>query len=168
MNKNKILFASIIVVLLLPFISCKKKYPEGPRVSVYTPRFRLIGAWNIEKILVNNKDVTKIVLDTVEFDGFMYFSKADYHDGYNFDSFYLSITYPDNSLWAIGSWSLSEDETTLGIGRSAPKNDSLYHAPLPSLITTGELWTILKLKRESLWIQHIDLNGNIYEIHAIK
>ena len=155
-------FILIIVLLQITFtLCCKKKYPEGPRLSFRTPTTRLIGDWSINKVLINNKDAMNVI-DSLKV-SYITIRRSDEPIGLQ----PLSIKHVDQSVFSglsNNSWYLTTShEDTLNVVRPVSGIYG-YIGPLPAYIADSENWQILKLKYDEVWLLLIN-SQNRYEVH---
>lgn len=132
MKNGFLLFFAIIAL-----ISSCKKYPEGPGLTIRTNTHRLVNVWKVEKVLLNNSDVTSS------------FTSINYTETYDKDG-----NYSFNSTIGNGSgrWVFENNDTQ--IKRNGVSNQS------------SATLTILRLKEKSFWYTMVD-GSDTYEFHFI-
>ncbi|MGL5888752.1 MAG: lipocalin family protein [Bacteroidia bacterium] len=146
----KKVFASIaIVALLVGSVSVTGcgKYEEGPSLSLRTKKARIVGQWEVEKVMENGVDVTSdyravVASETIEF-------KKD-------ETFTASTTL--TSLFGgatdsqSGTWAFAEDKEK--VSSSVTENS----------VTTTTTVEILRLTNKEFWTKEVD-GSDTYEYH---
>jgi len=137
MNRKRILFLySTITCLLILIVGCKK-YEEGPALSIYSKKARVVGKWEFEinpesngtDWLDNSGNFTPYVGDNVEFTKEM---KVKWND----------VDY--------GTWKFDADKEYIVVNNG----------------TNDRYWFIIKLKNNNLWV-HYELvtSSGVWEWH---
>jgi hypothetical protein len=65
-TNKKLLF--MIIALMIAFVGCKK-YDDGPTVSPWPAKWRVVNKWKVEKYIVGSVSQTVNSSDTYEFKG---------------------------------------------------------------------------------------------------
>ncbi|MGL4596776.1 MAG: hypothetical protein ACRCYO_04575 [Bacteroidia bacterium] len=129
--------------------SCKKKYPEGPLLSLRTKKARMVNVWRIEKYIVNDQDQT-----------------ADFNTLYpNYtltigkdDKYSISINNND-SIIEKGRWYLAGEKDVV---KFLPDGNTIW-------IGGAEVWQILKLKDKEVWGEYTDYSfSQKVEVHLTE
>jgi hypothetical protein len=129
-------FLKILLATVLLF-SCKKKYPDGPPISIRSPESRVANTWQTEKVLKNGSDVTAD------------YTNIGYTEVYEKNGNY---SYSSNTLSGSGKWMLENRNKEI-------KRNGVSGQP-------SVLMTILRLKEKSFWYYYTD-GGVKYEFHLV-
>ncbi len=124
--------------------SCKK-YPDGPSISVIPKNWRLQGDWKTSKVLQNGKDITSAALANVSAEH----KKIDRKGGFS----YSLLTTNGSYISYAGTWSFSSDKTVV-----------YFSYALYSGATTDQ-YLILRLEEHDLWLQNVNVQGDVMEYH---
>ncbi|MCU0433868.1 MAG: hypothetical protein MUC87_10475 [Bacteroidia bacterium] len=146
----KKVFASIaIVALLVGSVSVTGcgKYEEGPSLSLRSKKARVVGEWEVEKVIENGVDKTSdyrtfIASETFEF-------KKD-------ETFTTSQTL--TSLLGGGT------ESTSGTWAFASDKEQISTSVTENNVTTTTTVTILRLTNKEFWTKEVD-GSDTYEYH---
>jgi hypothetical protein len=142
--------ASLAIVALLAgsvsFAGCGK-YEEGPSISLRTKKARVVGEWELEKILENGVDKTSdyravVASETIEF-------KKD--ETYTSSSTYTSLLGGGTESES-GTWAFASDKEKFS--SSTTENN----------VTTTTTVDILRLTNKEFWTKKVD-GGDTYEYH---
>ena len=146
---KKVLASLAIVALLAGSVSVAGcgKYEEGPSISLRTKKARVVGEWELEKILENGVDKTSdyravVASETIEF-------KKD-------ETFTSSVTY--TSLLGGGTDSES------GTQAFANDKEKFSTSTTENNVTTTTTVDILRLTNKEFWTKEVD-GGDTYEYH---
>lgn len=137
-----------IILLLFPILfvfSACGKYDDGPRISIYSKRHRLVNSWVIEKVLEAGIDQTTLYKDA--YVNFNLNIKKD--KTYTLSYVANNITPYDES----GKWKWDGDKSAVYFFDNANSFN----------FGTGEKWTIYRLKEKELWMKHYDANYTVVE-----
>jgi hypothetical protein len=119
--KTKNLLLILGAFLFITFTGCKK-YDDGPTVSPWPKKWRVVNTWKVEKYIIGNISQTVSGNDTYEYKG-----NGDY-----------IITSGSTSY--TGSWEFGSKKETLittfpaGLGLSSSSESKILR------LTSGELW----------------------------
>ena len=131
---KNLLFLSFIIL----FTSCL--YKNGPVFSFRLKSERIANKWTYENYKINNLDMTSSFNNsTIEFT----------NDGY----IYKESLLQDSTIVTIGKWEFDEKTSSI-----------LKMYLIDSTLTTwGEVWNILKLKENEIWLES-RLGNEIHEL----
>lgn len=141
--KNKTIIANqlwIPLIALFILSSCGK-YEDGPLISLFPKKERLVNTWKIEKIFKNNKEI--YVNDSLKANYREYKSNGD------------AVFYNYNASPLTGTWEFHEKNNY--VLTSLKYNDTLYK----------EKARILKLKQKEFWAE-VELESGKYEYHFVE
>lgn len=158
MNKIKCLKKVLLFsVLFLTVFGCKRKYPEGPLLTLFSSYERVDGLYTIEQLLVDGEDSTGWLKTN---SGFF---RVDITNGFNFsDTNRFTVQFTD-SLKFSAKWDLNNERNQICFDALKYSwNDIRQIGP----IAAGEdiCWDILKLKRKVMWIK-TKYRNKTYEVH---
>ncbi len=146
----KKVFASIaIVALLVGSVSVTGcgKYDEGPSISLRTKKARVVGEWEIEKIMRNGVDITS---------DYRIFAASEVMTLKKDDSYTLAIT--NTSLAGGGTDSES------GTWAFASDKEKFTTSVTDNNVTTTFTYDILRLTNKEFWTKEVD-GSDTYEYH---
>jgi len=138
MNTNCILASILIFALVLT--NCKK-YDEGPCLSFRSKKDRVVGKWQTDRWFVNKVEQASAML-------------YDQKHEFTKDGKYLwsgTNPYTGVSSGSEGTWEFRSRKEQLVLGLPDEFDGQMQY----------QVWDILKLKNNELWLEKID--GNIYE-----
>ncbi|CAN5269222.1 hypothetical protein BH09BAC5_BH09BAC5_09580 [soil metagenome] len=140
----------LLIIFIFTFASCKK-YEDGPTISLYSKKHRIVNIWGIEQVFETAQNGTKTDKTTAYqnyyYNYYMALTKEnDYTVAYFINSI---VSYEEN-----GTWKFNSTKTNILFTNSNSNPSSI-----------GSDWTILKLKKDELWMQTINGNNTIVEVH---
>ena len=113
-TNKKLLF--LVIALMIAFVGCKK-YDDGPTVSPWPAKWRVVNTWKVEKYIVGSVSQTVSNSDTYEFK-----SNGDY----------ISTS---GSLSYTGTWEFGDKKETIKITYGSIVGESKILR-----LTSNELW----------------------------
>lgn len=123
------------------------KYEEGPSISLRTKKARVVGEWELEKILENGVDKTSdyravVASETIEF-------KKDetYTAAYSYTSLLGGGTDSESGTWAFAS-----------------DKEKFSTSTTENNVTTTSTVDIIRLTNSEFWTKEVD-GGDTYEYH---
>jgi hypothetical protein len=140
-----------LIILLLTFVlmdaaGCSK-YPDGPALSLLPKKWRLDENWKKTKVIRNGTDVTTQALANTQSESF----KINRDGSFSYSTSFNSGGSYDYS----GTWSFSTDKTVL------------YFSYVFGNSYANDVFLILRLKEDDMWLRSIDQAGDVYEYHYI-
>jgi len=157
---KKVIFILLIIASI--FGGCKKKYPEGPLISLSSSWGRLKGQHTITKYTINGIDSLNLFYDSLALQQFFYKNTIDGEDywqikGNRKDGKEVDLTWSvslinHNKILKI----ISNQETTFNIWGTGPFSTKHF-------LPWNYEWEILKLKANDI-IMKTTFNGKEYII----
>ena len=146
----KKVFASIaIVALLVGSVSVTGcgKYEEGPSVSLRTKKARVVGTWEIEKVMENGVDITTDIRAVIASESIEFKKDETFTASQTLTSLFGGGTDSQSGTWAFAS-----DKEK--ISTSTTENN----------VTTTTTVDILRLTNKEFWTKEVD-GSDTYEYH---
>lgn len=140
MKKTVIKLALIVLTLSLVTTGCNK-YKDGPKISLLTKTQRLCGDWKIDKVTINDNDVTSAI---IALNGANYVLDIEKSGDYK-----ILGNFPDG-----GSWKFGED-----------KDDVYFNSSKAGSVE--QAYRILRLKNKELWLRQTASNGDVTIVHYV-
>jgi hypothetical protein len=174
---KKIVYSLIAVLIVsATYYGCKKKYPEGPAISLRPALRRLTGIFEIENIYANGVNRNEII-DTLNLGTYeiIYIKNTSIVSGCK-GCPYGRITLKDinGEQMRYFIWEENDNITELSISFGTLLNspydtlNKIYGIPcMTDTIYDDEIWTIIKLKQNTLWLK-TQYQGTEYEVHLNK
>lgn len=151
---------SLMVIVML-FVSCDKRYEDGPCISFVKAENRLCGLWQISGLFRDGQDIyTAATVDTLRLYKISIFRNID-------RAFFVSVL--DVSEMVIAESIIRHDDRMTMLTFDLT-NIAGYEAQWESLIRncpplgTEHTWTISRLKKEEMWLDvpHENLENRLY------
>jgi hypothetical protein len=152
----------IILSLLAALVSCDKKYDDGPCISFVAEQKRIIGKWEIEKLIVNQEVLTDkynskgfnaynyTFSRNVENEKFLILDNISNSHGVAQSRYYLNDENTERTFY-LKSFQQYYDEVTPLFNFVPAFNDECK-------------WTISRLKTKEMWI-NTTYQDVYYEVH---
>lgn len=158
----------IIILLAVAVISCKKKYEEGPRFSIWSPIQRLTGEYVLKEYIVDGIDSTDYYL-THHFNNCSeyYFDiqkNTSSGDPYGYSATYCNGDPLINDQGALvqGRWYfLADDSVRLYFSLPDPVNPTYLDTTVSTALNRVSDWHILQLKSGKMKLEAI-FNQSVY------
>jgi hypothetical protein len=136
----------LLALVLLTGGGCSK-YPDGPAISLLPKKWRLDENWKKVKVLRNDIDVTAQALNHVASESF----KINRDGSFSYSKSFDNASSYDYS----GTWSFSSDKTVM------------YFTYVFGNSYNTDVFLILRLKEDDMWLRAVDQSGDVYEYHYI-
>jgi hypothetical protein len=130
--KKRAFFTTLILATIL-LVACKK-YEEGPTFSLRSKTARVAGNWTLESYTVDGQDQTSFI-------------KASGLTEWQFTkegNYTIKNSNPSNNL--NGKWEFEDNEEKLKFTQQGSSSPDLY--------------TILRLRNNSMWLESKNTNNN--------
>lgn len=138
MRKSRIIFTCLITLVTI-LLSCKKDFPEGPKIGLFTVKECLTNNWKPEKVTMNGEDVTAYYVDNTYTE--FYNKKGDYGNVSKFGG--------NGGDWRFQSENdKSKIELKLNMGGK-------------------RILTVKRLTMRSYWYTYTTSSGSVYEFHLV-
>jgi len=174
MKKLYPVFLLLLAALFLP--SCKKTYPEGPKISFRDVNVRITGEWKAISLIINGQDKLYII-DSLNVDRYrflFYKRKTESHDKYDLGK-YVAVDKQGNEIHpdtAFNMCSFSDNLSELiihstGLYPNNPKPLAFFPGYWNYCHLTSEKWKIIKLKYKEMKLQSLEYDI-VIEMEKVK
>lgn len=157
---------SLFIVLLLIFSSCGK-YEEGPAFSLRTKKMRVTGEWKIDKILVNDEELTSL------FDDFEEEEEEEEGEEMSFDipeidlsALTLELNRDNSAELSVNLFLFTETETGKWEFTNSKEKLRLYDFGGIGDLIEGE-GEIIRLTNSELWLRSEE-DGDVTVLQLVK
>jgi hypothetical protein len=158
--KNSLLI--IIIVALASLVSCDKKYEDGPCISFVKAEKRIIGKWEVDKIVIGEEIVSEKYFDN----GFGAYNYTFSRNVEN-EKFLILENITNYHVVAQSRYYLNDENTEMTFFLKSFQQYYDEVAPLFNFVPALNdecKWTISRLKSKEMWI-HTYYQDIYYEIH---
>jgi hypothetical protein len=131
-----------IAIVFITITACKK-YPDGPRFSLYTKQQRLCNGWDVFSFTVNGYDSTAYLKSQPFYGQFGFLAQKGDNDAY--------FTYAAaGSYGGLGHWYFGNNKTSVQIYCN-------YDSASPGTVGPYRIgiwtWDIMRLEKTELWLK---------------
>ena len=161
-----------LLILFLGFCfigSCKRRYEEGPLISLSTKCKRILRTWRLEYLYIDGKDSTNAVYESLgivdgKFEAIFDLSSVDAtcKEGGSITVYFKSSI---NSSPQFGNYDLSKDGKYLNLDILNTSGLSLKYRPIGPLFTGSFVkYRVKRLTKTELWLD-VTYDGKYVWIH---
>jgi|SRR6218665_894718 len=143
LRKTFLIFIAAIFILTA---GCKK-YEDGPLLSLYTKKHRVMGTWDVEYFSINGYDSTT------------YLKSKPFYGMYNFgkgETFYSihPFLYSSNNVGFTenGQWLFTDNKENIQIAFTDHSTKSETH--LGAYRDHNVIWKITRLTEKEMWLKN--------------
>ena len=152
----------IILSFLVALASCDKKYDDGPCISFISAEKRIIGKWEIEKLIVGQE----ILTDKYNSKGFNVYNYTFSRNIEN-EKFLILDNSSNSHVVAQSRYYLNDENTEITFYLKSFQQYYDEVTPLFNFVPAFNdecKWTISRLKTKEMWI-HTTYQDVYYEVH---
>jgi hypothetical protein len=152
----------IILSLLVALVSCDKKYDDGPCISFVAAEKRIIGKWEIEKLIVDKE----IITDKYNSKGFNVYNYTFSRNVEN-EKFLILDNISNSHVVAQSRYYLNDEITEITFYLKSFQQYYDEVTPLFNFVPAFNdecTWTINRLKSKEMWINTTYQDVH-YEVH---
>lgn len=147
MTLKKILL--LVFISIITFDSCKKRYEDGPLISLRKPETRLQGTWEVTNYKINDVESIQYFTDSCGCSISFCFAGGFIYIGDENEIYFKDCNvYIGNSFW--GHFQFEGDKNIIYI---ESQDIAFYFPNLKPFCETSSRWDVLRLTNKELWIQ---------------
>lgn len=155
-------FLIIVLFSLSLLYSCDKKYEDGPCISFVAAEKRIIGKWEVEKLVIGNE----ILTDTYISKGFNEYNYTFSRNVEN-EKFLILENIANSHIVAQSRYYLNDENTEMTYYLKSFQQYYDEVTPLFNFVPAFNdecKWTISRLKSKEMWM-HTTYQDVYYEVH---